>query len=94
MGNYYISRFPWWLSGKELVCSAEDEGLIPESGRSPGERNGNPLQYLAWEIPWTKEAGMLQSMGAQKGQTKSLATKQQQIIYIALLPHFLCDYCY
>ena len=28
-----------------------DQGLIPGSRRSPGEGNGNPLQYLAWEIP-------------------------------------------
>ena len=30
--------------GKESACSAEDLGLIPGSGRSPGEGNGNPLQ--------------------------------------------------
>ena len=33
------------LDGKESACSAGDLGLIPGSGRSPGERNGNPLQY-------------------------------------------------
>ena len=33
------------LDGKESACSAEDLGLIPGSGRSPGEWNGNPLQY-------------------------------------------------
>ena len=32
-----------------------DAGLIPGSGRSPGGGPGNPLQYLAWEIPWTEE---------------------------------------
>ena len=26
------------------------------SERSPGGGNGNPLQYLAWEIPWTEES--------------------------------------
>ena len=31
--------------GKESVCSAGDPGSIPGWGRSPGERNGNPLQY-------------------------------------------------
>ena len=35
----------WWLRGKESICNAGDMGLIPGSGRSPGERNGNPLQY-------------------------------------------------
>ena len=29
--------------GKEPACNAEDPGLIPGSGRSPGEVNGNPL---------------------------------------------------
>ena len=35
---------PWWLSGKESPCNAEGVCLIPESGRSPGEGNSNPLQ--------------------------------------------------
>jgi len=30
--------------GKTSACNVGDPGLIPESGRSPGERNGNPLQ--------------------------------------------------
>ena len=30
---------------KNLPANAEDVGLIPGSGRSPGEGNGNPLQY-------------------------------------------------
>ena len=43
---------------KNLPASAgdvRDLGLIPVSGRSPGEGNGNPLQSLAWRIPWTEE---------------------------------------
>ena len=48
---------PWWLSGKESACNAGVIGLIPGSGRSPGEGNGNPLQYPAWRIPWTEESG-------------------------------------
>ena len=35
----------WWLSGKESSCNAEDAGSIPGSIWSPGEENGNPLQY-------------------------------------------------
>ena len=31
--------------GKESACSAADPGQIPGSSRSPGEGNGNPLQY-------------------------------------------------
>ena len=39
----------WGFSGKESSCNAGDPGLIPESGRSPREVNGNPLQYSCWE---------------------------------------------
>ena len=35
--------FPSSSDGKESVCNAGDPGLIPDSGRSPGEGNGNPL---------------------------------------------------
>ena len=37
--------------GKTSACSAGDLGLIPGLGRSPGERNGNPLQYSCLENP-------------------------------------------
>ena len=40
-----ILWLPWWLSGKEPTCTAVDLGLIHGSGRSPGEEDGNPLQY-------------------------------------------------
>ena len=39
------------LSGKESASQAGDTGLIPESGKSPGEGNGNPLQYSCLENP-------------------------------------------
>ena len=35
--------FPGGSDGKASACSAGDLGLIPGSGRSPGEGNGNPL---------------------------------------------------
>ena len=52
---------------KESVYSAADRGLIPGSGRSPGEGNGNPLQYsclensmnrAAWQatVPWVTKS--------------------------------------
>ena len=37
--------------GKESTCQAADTGLIPGSGRTPGIRNGNPLQYFCLENP-------------------------------------------
>ena len=45
------SIFPGGSVGKESACSAADPGLIPGSGRSPGEGNGNPLQYSCLENP-------------------------------------------
>ena len=35
--------------GKESACNTGDPGLIPGLGRSPGEGNGNPLQYSCLE---------------------------------------------
>ena len=37
--------FPGDTDGKESACSAGDPGSIPGSERSPGEGNGNPVQY-------------------------------------------------
>ena len=42
--------------GKESACDAGDLGPIPGSGRSPGEGNGNPLQYSGLESPMDRGA--------------------------------------
>ena len=41
---------------KESACNVEDPGLIPGLGRSPGERNGNPLQYSCLENSMDRRA--------------------------------------
>ena len=41
--------FPGISGGKESACNAGDLGSIPEWGRSPGEGNGNSLQYSCLE---------------------------------------------
>ena len=43
--SYIHKGFLGDSEGKESACSAGDLGPIPRSGRSPGEENGNPLQY-------------------------------------------------
>ena len=48
--NFYLG-LPQWLSGKESAFSAGDTGSTPGSGRSPGEGNGNRLQYSCLENP-------------------------------------------
>ena len=40
---------PCGSAGKESACNAEDLGLIPGLGRSPGEGKGYPLQYSGLE---------------------------------------------
>ena len=51
---------------KNAPANAGDLDMISGSGRSPGEGNGNPLQYSCQEISWTEEPGGPQSMGSQK----------------------------
>ena len=58
--------FPGGSEGKASACNAGDLGLIPESGRSPGEGNGNLLCTLTWKTPCMEKPGRLQSMGLQR----------------------------
>ena len=53
-----------WRSsvGNEPACNAGDPGLIPGLGRSPGEGNGNPLQYSCPEN-LMEPAGLVQGVG-------------------------------
>ena len=61
-----VLYFPGSSDSKESACNTGDLGSIPGSGRSPGEGNGNPLQYSCWENPMKEEPGRLQSMGSQR----------------------------
>ena len=47
----YVMGFLGTSVSKESAWSAGDTGLIPGSGRSPGEGNGNPLKYSCLENP-------------------------------------------
>ena len=51
--NKLYQGFPGSSDGKESACIAGDLGLIPGSGRSPGEEKANHSSILAWRIPWT-----------------------------------------
>ena len=50
MFNNMFIGFPGGSDSKESACNARDPGSIPGLGRSPGEGNGNPLQYLPGEF--------------------------------------------
>ena len=52
--------------GKESACSGGDPGSIPGLRRSPGEGNGNPLQYSCLENPMDRGVCRPQSMGSQR----------------------------
>ena len=60
--------------GKESTSNAGDLGLVPKSGRSPGEENGSSI--LAWRIPW---AGSLQ--GYSPRGCKELDNTEQLTLY-------------
>ena len=48
--------FPGGSVGKQSACNAGDSGSISGLGRSPGEGNGNPLQYSCLENPMDRGA--------------------------------------
>ena len=66
---------------KKYACNVGDLGLVPESGRSPGEENGYPLQYsclenlhgqrnLAGYSPWDcKESDTTERLTHTQGST-------------------------
>ena len=64
---------PRCLSGKEFTYKCRGLrrcGLIPGFGRSPGEGNGNPLQYSSLENPMVEEAWWATVHGVAKSQTR------------------------
>ena len=62
--------FPGSLDGKASACNAGDPGSIPGSGRSPGEGNGNSLQYSCLENPMDGGAWWATVHGVAKNQTR------------------------
>ena len=66
------------LSSKECACNTGDAGSVPGSGSSPGEGNGNPLQYSRLENPMDR-AGGLQSTGSRVGYA---ATETTAFLYL------------
>ena len=69
-----------------MPANPGDAGLTLGLGRSPGIRNDNPLQYSCWRIPWTEEAGGLQSMGSQRVST----TEQLSMHIRCYLYKYIC----
>ena len=62
--------FPGGSEVKASACSAGDLGSIPGLGRSPGEGNGNPLQYSCLENPMDGGAWWITFHGVAKSRTR------------------------
>ena len=63
---YVLMGFPGGSEVKASASNAGDLGSIPGSGRSPGEGNGNLLQYSCLENPMDGKPSKLQSTGLQR----------------------------
>ena len=69
ISSVFYMGFPGGSDGKAAVCNAGDPGSIPGLGRSPGEENGNPLQYSCLENPMDGGALKAAVHGVAEGQT-------------------------
>ena len=65
-----IIGLPRWLNDEDSICQARDPGWIPGLGRSPGEGNGNPLQYSCLGNPMDRGAWWATAHGDSKSQTR------------------------
>ena len=61
--------FPGGSNGEESACNVRDLGSIPGLGRSPGEGDGNPLQYSCLENPMDRGAWWATVHGVAKTDT-------------------------
>ena len=61
--------FPGGSASKESASNAGDVGSSPGLGRSPGDGNGNPLQYSYLENPMDRGAWWATVQGVTKRQT-------------------------
>ena len=66
----YVMGLPSGSDGKESACNAGDTVLIPGLGSSPGEGNGNPLQYSCLENSMDRGAWQAVVHGVAKNQTR------------------------
>ena len=70
--------------GKESACNTGDLGLIPGSGRSPGEGNGNPLQYSCLDNPMDRAALQATVQGVARVAHNLVTFHQEHSVRIEL----------
>ena len=83
-GECHNCGLPYSSDGKEFACNEGDGSLIPGSGRSPGEGNGNPLQYSWLENPMDRGLAGYSPWGQKELDT----TKWLTHTYIPMGPHW------
>ena len=81
--------FPSGSDGKEYACSAGDLCSIPGSGRSPGEGNDDPLQYLCLENSMDGETWR----ATVHGVTKSRFTMEQLTLSLRHPENLVLGHC-
>ena len=69
-GHLYTPGFTAGSDGKVSACNVGDSGSIPGWGRSPGEGNGNPLQYPCLENSKDRGAWQVTVYGVAESQTR------------------------
>ena len=74
-----LGGFPGGSDGKETACNAGDAGSVSGLRRSPGEENGNPLQYPCLEKP-----GGYCPRGCKESDTAEQLTHTHTHIHILL----------
>ena len=82
--------FPGGSDGKESACNVGDLGLIPGSGRSPGEGYGKPLHYSCLENSMDRGTWWATVHQVAKSQT-GLSTHTYSIIYVySIVQYDMC----
>ena len=77
-----IYGFPGGSEGKASACKVGDLGSIPGLGRSPGEGNGNPLQYSCLENPLDR--------GAWRATVQRVPKRHTHFHHSTELPSLVC----
>ena len=80
-----------WLQKKKKPCIAEEMSLIPGSGRSPGEGNGNPPSILPWKIHGQRSLAGYSSLGLKESDTTEwLNNNNMRYSLFPCREHYFC----
>ena len=86
-----MNIFPGGSDSKESACNAGHPGLMPGSGRSPGEGNGNPFQYSSLGNPMDGGAWQAIVHGVAKNRTRlstfifTFTTSEHKLLFSFLI---------